>query len=334
MESNNQDCCQKKVVSDPTEYAGTYSLIRKFDGDKDDNCADACIYSKEGDESVGSEYCFKAVIIGAATISDQCGASSAGSTFAPTTLADPVSQIEEANTRIEEASEEIIKEYTKVANVTAAVSLVSNISYALEVLGEKKRGNREITTTIVSLADVSTCFDFEENFQKLLEILKVVNDDKISLINEYVRVLSVHLPNVTICDATEKARIKNATASDIKIAEEKTTEYIEKSDTKIWSLTQIVEEETQYIEDLNQDLVNSGSTTIPPNTIPVVVIEYITARPAATATEAPTTATLTTKEGCSFYLCLNYPKIIYLRVEQTSKLLNCLALKSLLLCIA
>ena len=285
-------------MSDPSEYAGTYLLLEKSDSKKDDNCADACIYSKKDDESVGSEYCFKAVISGAANIIDQCDASSTGSTFAPTTLADPVSQIEEANTRIEEASKEIIKEYTKVANVTAAVSLVSNISYALEVSGEKKRGKREVTTTIASLADVSTCSDFEENFQKLLQILKVVDDDKISLINEYVRVLSVHLPNVTICDKTEKARIKNATASDVQIAEKKTTEYIEKSDTKIWSLTQIVEEETLNIEDLNQELVNSGSTTIPPNTIPVVVIEYITGRPLPTL--AATTATLTTKEGCNF----------------------------------
>ena len=98
--------------------------------------------------------------------------------------------------------------------------------------------------------------------------MKLVDDDKISLINEYVRVLSVHLPNVTICDKTEKARIKNATASDVQIAEKKTTEYIEKSDTKIWSLTQIVEEETLNIEDLNQELVNSGSTTIPRSVIP------------------------------------------------------------------
>merc|ERR1711862_775987 len=102
-----QDCCQKKVVTAPAEHAGTFTFVRKFDGTKDDNCADACIYSKDG--AAGEEYCFKAVDKDAATIDDQCGATSGPSSSAPTgqttappstTAADPASEIKAANEEI------------------------------------------------------------------------------------------------------------------------------------------------------------------------------------------------------------------------------------------
>merc|ERR1711971_925792 len=59
--TNAQDCCQKKVVTAPAEHAGTFTFVRKFDGEKDSNCADACIYSKDGAD--GDEFCFKAVVL-------------------------------------------------------------------------------------------------------------------------------------------------------------------------------------------------------------------------------------------------------------------------------
>ena len=65
-------CCARKVVSAPSEYAGTYDFIREA-GTKDDQCFDACVYSKQG--ASGEEYCFKSVNSGAATIEDQCDAS-------------------------------------------------------------------------------------------------------------------------------------------------------------------------------------------------------------------------------------------------------------------
>ena len=51
---------------------GTYNFIRTFDGEKDVNCYDGCIYSKEG--SPNEEYCFKAVTSDGATINDECDA--------------------------------------------------------------------------------------------------------------------------------------------------------------------------------------------------------------------------------------------------------------------
>ena len=66
-------CCQRKIVSSPSQYEGTYDFVRVFDGQKDENCFDACIYSKAG--APGEEYCFKAVSSGAASIQEQCDAS-------------------------------------------------------------------------------------------------------------------------------------------------------------------------------------------------------------------------------------------------------------------
>merc|ERR1719360_285406 len=97
--TNAQDCCQKKVVTAPPEYAGTFTLVRKFDGTPDSNCADACIYSKDG--AAGEEYCFKAVDKDAATIDDQCDATPGPTSAAPTTVAaDPAAEIKAANEEI------------------------------------------------------------------------------------------------------------------------------------------------------------------------------------------------------------------------------------------
>ena len=80
--SNAQDCCQRKVVSEPNEFAGVYFFLKKFDGPKNENCADACIYTKDGGD--GDQFCFKAVDSGAATIEDQCDTISGASSFTST----------------------------------------------------------------------------------------------------------------------------------------------------------------------------------------------------------------------------------------------------------
>merc|ERR1712223_825377 len=65
-------CCQKKVVSEPAEFAGEYNFKQDVGDSKDSNCFDGCIYTKDGGSD---EYCFKQVSSGAATIDDQCDAS-------------------------------------------------------------------------------------------------------------------------------------------------------------------------------------------------------------------------------------------------------------------
>ena len=65
-------CCLKKVVSGTGTMDGTYNYKKTFDGEKDVNCYDGCIYTREGRE--GEEYCFKWVDSGAANINDECEA--------------------------------------------------------------------------------------------------------------------------------------------------------------------------------------------------------------------------------------------------------------------
>ena len=69
---SDSQCCQRKIISSPPEYQGTYNFKRVFDGEKVENCVDDCIYSKQGHP--GKEYCFKTVTNGAVTIEDQCDA--------------------------------------------------------------------------------------------------------------------------------------------------------------------------------------------------------------------------------------------------------------------
>merc|ERR1712106_865904 len=65
-------CCNTKIVtgSPGNTLDGTYSYLKDWDP-KDPNCADGCIYSREG--RAGEEYCFQAVAVGA-TIKDECDA--------------------------------------------------------------------------------------------------------------------------------------------------------------------------------------------------------------------------------------------------------------------
>ena len=206
-----QDCCLKKVIRDPPEYVGTYTFIKKFAGDKDDNCADSCIYRKDTG-SAEDQYCFKAVNTGAATIDDQCAVTSAP-TSSPSTgdstvtqtagsTLDPVSQINTSKKKIEDANTEIVEENNKSEAASSASSAVDSIARALEgsatTSASSGRVKRQSESSIAPIAGVSTCLQFDENFKTLLDNLKELDDDKIPLINELVRVLSVHLPNVAI----------------------------------------------------------------------------------------------------------------------------------------
>ena len=64
------NCCLKRVITDPPEFAGSYIFNREFETKKDPNCVDGCIYNKA--DEPGNEYCFKPVFSNAATFDDQC----------------------------------------------------------------------------------------------------------------------------------------------------------------------------------------------------------------------------------------------------------------------
>merc|ERR1712045_143361 len=97
------------------------------------------------------------------------------------------------------------------------------------------------------------------------------------MILELVRVLSEQLPAVAICDAAEKQKLKTETASDVQTAKEKAVEYKEEKEKEITALVVIVQVQIQLIESSNQVLVNQGSTTIPPPTLPDFATAFTTA---------------------------------------------------------
>merc|ERR1712227_403965 len=65
-------CCQKKTVTS-SDGQGVYTLKRSASSPEHVNCVDGCIYTKDGGSD---EYCFQQVSSGAATIDDECEASS------------------------------------------------------------------------------------------------------------------------------------------------------------------------------------------------------------------------------------------------------------------
>merc|ERR1712147_652 len=159
-----QDCCQKKVVTAPAEHAGTFTFVRKFDGEKDSNCADACIYSKDGAD--GDEFCFKAVDTDPATIDEQCDATStAGQTTEGTTG---------ASTTVDHAGD--IKKAND-ATAESASSTVDGIANALDTGRKMAKRQSDSASTIAPLASISQCPDFGTRFKELLSNLKELDGD-------------------------------------------------------------------------------------------------------------------------------------------------------------
>ena len=272
-----QECCQKKVVTEPTEHAGTFTFVRKFNGDKDSNCADACIYSKDGAD--GEEYCFKAVDEDPATINDQCDATPNPTSGAPTdptsalptgtTTVDLEKEIEEKNKEIEANNEKINVEQEKSNTASSASAVVDGIASAL-ASGRKKRQSE--SSTVAPLASITKCSEFDAKFKELLSNLKQLDgdnaDDKIPLIKELIRILNEALPKLSIlCDADEKKKLKEETSSDVQTAKEKTTKYKEKKEKNIKDLVYEVQIAKQQIGIYNEKLEESGSSTIPAKTL-------------------------------------------------------------------
>merc|ERR1719384_129069 len=185
-------CCQKKVVSEPAEFAGEYNFKQDVGDSKDSNCFDGCIYTKDGGSD---EYCLKQVSSGAATIDDQCDASpqptSGGSTSpggetspggsAGTTMPggstspgasegsttpggstsqgstmDPVSQINAANQAIAAKNAEIGAATENQNAANSASAAVDSVNSALSA----RRHRRQAASTTVG--PVTGCADFSQ----------------------------------------------------------------------------------------------------------------------------------------------------------------------------
>merc|ERR1719500_1980985 len=174
--TNAQDCCQKKVVTAPSEHAGTFTFVRKFDGEKDSNCFGACIYSKDGAD--GEEFCFKAVDKDAATINEECDATPGPTTDAPTgtttaaATLDPKDEIKKANEEIAENNKEIEGETEKDTAASSASSVVDGISNALNTRRKLSKRQSDSASTISPLASITQCSEFDTKFKELLSNLK------------------------------------------------------------------------------------------------------------------------------------------------------------------
>merc|ERR1711934_1026035 len=260
--TNAQDCCQKKVVTAPSEHAGTFTFVRKFDGEKDSNCFDACIYSKDGAD--GEEFCFKAVDKDAATIDDQCDATPgptsdgpSGTTSAAATL-DPAGEIKKANEEIAENNKEIEGETEKDTAASSASSVVDGISSALDTGRKLVKRQSDSASTIAPLASITQCPEFDKKFKELLSNLKELDgdnaDDKIPM-------------------------MKEDTATDVQTAKEKTTKYREKKKQKIKELVVKVQIAQHKIEESNQVLVNNGFTKLPALQLPSQAVQYTVENP-------------------------------------------------------
>merc|ERR1712184_110892 len=286
--TNAQDCCQKKVVTAPADHAGTYTFLRKFDGDKDSNCFDSCIYSKEGE--AGEEYCFKAVDTNPATIDDQCDATTGPTSAAPTTVAeDPATEIKKANEEIAENNKEIEAESENKNTASSATTTVDGIANALAETRKKRQSD---SPTIAPLASISECPNFGDRFKELLSNLKQLDgdnaDEKIPTIKELVRILNEALPTLnTICTKEKKNELKANTTADVQTAKEKTTKYKEKKEKKIQDLVVKVQIAQEKIKVSNEKLVASGSTKIPALTIPIIAINFTVANPFSYVTQLP-----------------------------------------------
>merc|ERR1712137_527168 len=195
--TNALDCCQKKVVTAPADHAGTYTFLRKFDGDKDSNCFDSCIYSKEGE--AGEEYCFKAVDT------------------------NPATEIKKANEEIAENNKEIEAESENKNTASSATTTVDGIANALAETRKKRQSD---SPTIAPLASISECPNFGDRFKELLSNLKQLDgdnaDEKIPTIKELVRILNEALPTLnTICTKEKKNELKANTTADVQTAGKK-----------------------------------------------------------------------------------------------------------------
>merc|ERR1712222_45199 len=150
--TNAQDCCQKKVVTAPSEHAGTFTFARKFDGEKDSNCFDACIYSKDGAD--GEEFCFKAVDKDAATINEECDATPGPTTDAPTGTTSAAATLDPAG-EIKKANKEIEGETEKDTAASSASSVVDGISSALDTGRKLVKRQSDSASTIAPLASIT-----------------------------------------------------------------------------------------------------------------------------------------------------------------------------------
>merc|ERR1711981_1102363 len=286
-------CCQKKTVSDiANDLNGVYTFKRGGGDSEDQDCYNGCVYKKQGAPD-SNEYCFKSVTQGAATIADEeceavssstgptgpsstgptgasstgpTGPSSTGPTGPSSTAGNPVETIKSANEAIEKANADHA-EATKNANTandagSAVDDIQAKLSSASSSTTAGVRIKRQASSTV---GPITTCDDFTNKYNQLLDELIKLSDDNIGLIQQLAAALTGVL-NAIPCTPQKQAELNEASKSKVDTAKAKTVTYIEVKEEEKKAAGEKVQAALQQIADANAQLVSSGSTTIPPVT--------------------------------------------------------------------
>merc|ERR1712232_199051 len=294
-----EECCLKKVVSGTSnDMDGTYNYKKTFDGTKDENCFDGCIYTREGRE--GEEYCFKFVTSGAANINDECGAP-AGTTPAsgsspgaqstpPPSGSSPGSDSPTptgGETSPQPTGGETSPGFTVPTSagstlspedtISAANAVITQANAAHAVATENANTASEASATVdeiqaslsasrikrqsasTTVGPVTDCADFGSKYNQLLTELSSFSDSNVGLIKQLVTVLK---GATNPCDEAGKAALKAQTESKVAAAKSKATEYKAAKEAEKEELVKKVQQALADIEKANTDLTNASKPTV------------------------------------------------------------------------
>ena len=174
----------------------------------------------------------------------------------------PQQQIEASNEIINIQGEAILKATENINSATSAANLVGDINTKLstrKIIFYVRRLKRQIVT----------CTQFETKYEELLDLLIILSDDDIVKLDGIVEDLKDIKIN-TICDEAEKTSLKQKTESKVTNAVSKGSQYVKKQNEKIDESKKIIEEEEKKIEENNEIIVDSGGSSIPAATTPVI----------------------------------------------------------------
>merc|ERR1712142_671500 len=293
-----QSCCQKRIVSGPVAVDagldGTYTSIKDVKGDKDVNCADGCIYSREG--KTGEEYCFKAVENGADVKDEECAAvtGSTASGSQSTLGSDELrKQAEEAAARIKENNEKIAEDEKKIEKAEETTSVIADTQAKLS--GSRKvREKRQDNAAPKPVAKPASCADFRTSWLELLQLAVAVSDGNINQIKAYIDMVKL-VDVLTLCDATERGALATEGGTRANEATTATKAFVGQKKKDVEERKKKVNEDIAIQDNANKQLKERDEATVPVVAASTYAVE--TDNPAGGATTQPQQGGATSPAG-------------------------------------
>merc|ERR1712110_1319599 len=169
---------------------------------------------------------------------------------------------------IENANAEHATVSENVNTASNADSAVDNIQTALSptstTVGRRMRRQDESST----IGPVTTCDEFGEMYNSLLDELAKFSDDNVGLIKQLVEVLNSALSTIdTLCTEEAKQTLKDQSDSKVTAAKAKAAEYKEEKEERLDELVEIVKKALEKIEEANNILIAAFGPvgTVPPD---------------------------------------------------------------------